>query len=61
MAPAWYKEEKMPKFFEQWNTRIGLEGIKMRHMLEEFSSKDANDPKRLASQKAELQAYIGKA
>jgi hypothetical protein len=49
MAPAWYKEEKMGKFFEQWNTRIGLEGVKMRHMLEEYTSADKDCPKRLAS------------
>jgi hypothetical protein len=60
MAPAWYKEDKMPKFFDQWNTRLGLESIKMRHMLEEYSSADKDDQKRLASQKAEIQAYIGK-
>jgi hypothetical protein len=49
MAPAWYKEDKMPKFFDQWNTRLGLESIKMRHMLEEYSSADKDDQKRLAS------------
>ena len=61
MAPAWFKEEKMDKFFDQWNTRLGLEGIKMRQAIELMSAKDLNDPQRIARHKAELQSYISAA
>lgn len=30
MAPAFYKDDKYKKYLEQWNTRLGLESIKMR-------------------------------
>lgn len=30
--PAWYKREKMDKFYRQWDSRIGLEIIKIRQM-----------------------------
>jgi len=31
--PAWFKREKMPKFFRHWDHRLGLEAIKIRHAL----------------------------
>ena len=33
-APAFFKEEKWTKYLDQWNTRIGLEEIKMRQAFE---------------------------
>jgi len=32
MMPAFYKREKMDKFYRQWNTRIGLEVLKIQQM-----------------------------
>lgn len=32
-TPAFYKEEKLDSFYRQWNSRLGLEMIKMRHAL----------------------------
>lgn len=33
-TPAFYKEEKLETFYRQWNSRIGLELIKMRHAVQ---------------------------
>jgi hypothetical protein len=30
MMPAFYKREKMDKFYRQWNTRLGLEILKIQ-------------------------------
>jgi len=32
--PAWFKEEKMEKFFKHWQLKLGLENIKMRQALD---------------------------
>lgn len=33
MTPAFYKQEKLPRFYKQWTSRLQLEMIKMRHAL----------------------------
>lgn len=33
MTPSFYKEDKLPKFYRQWESRLGLEIIKMRHAI----------------------------
>jgi len=32
MMPAFYKREKMDKFYRQWNSRLGLETLKIQQM-----------------------------
>jgi hypothetical protein len=32
MMPAFYKREKMDKFYRQWNSRLGLEILKIQQM-----------------------------
>jgi len=61
IAPAFFKEDKIPKYLEQWNVRLGLEEIKMRHALELATAKNTTDPKLLAAHKKELGHYIGSA
>jgi len=29
--PAWYKKDKMERFYRHWNHRLGLETLKMEH------------------------------
>ena len=33
IAPAFFKEHKFKKYIEQWNTRLGLENMKIKHMM----------------------------
>jgi len=33
LTPAFFKEEKMEKFYKQWDMKLGLERIKMRQAL----------------------------
>lgn len=33
MTPAFYKEEKFKKFLRQWERKLELEFVKMRHSL----------------------------
>jgi hypothetical protein len=53
-TPAFYKEEKLGKFYRQWKARLGLEVIKMRHAI-------INRPGDLVQRrkmKDEIEAYI---
>jgi hypothetical protein len=34
ITPSFFREEKLPKFYRQWASRLGLEIIKMRHAIE---------------------------
>lgn len=31
--PHYYKEEKMAKFMRHWNHRLGLEALKIEHVV----------------------------
>ena len=31
--PAWYKPEKMPKFFRHWDHRLGLQSLHIKHAM----------------------------
>lgn len=55
-TPAFYKEEKMETFNRQWEARLGLEIIKMRHA---FTNR-AGDADQRRKQKEEIEAYINK-
>lgn len=55
IAPCFYKEEKLEKFFRQWNHRLGLEIIKMKHSL-----MDEKDKVVRRYMKDEIDAYISK-
>lgn len=59
MAPAFYKDDKYKKYLEQWNTRLGLESIKMRQMIEQNA--DIGNNKTARAHKAEIQTYIANA
>jgi hypothetical protein len=52
MAPAFYKDDKYKKYLEQWNTRLGLESIKMRQMIEQNA--DIGNNKTARAHKAEI-------
>ena len=51
----------MDKLYDQWNTRLGLESIKMKHFIESTNTEDPFCPKRAARHKAEIAAFIGAA
>ena len=53
VGPAFYKHEKLPKFFRHWHHRLGLEAIKRRQV-----EKYGRDPS--AAAKAEMSAEINK-
>jgi len=31
--PAWYKPEKMPKFYRHWDHRLGLQSLHIKHAV----------------------------
>jgi hypothetical protein len=31
--PAWYKKEKLEKFYRHWDHRLGLETLKIQHVM----------------------------
>ena len=53
-TPAFYKQEKLEPFFRQWNARLGLEVIKMRHSIINRSGDAAQRQK----MKEEIEGYI---
>lgn len=56
-TPAFFKEEKLDTFYRQWDTRLGLEMIQMRHAI-------VNEPGNVEQQKRfkeEVEAYLAKA
>jgi hypothetical protein len=56
-TPAFYKPEKLEKFNRQWDTRLGLEIIKLRHAMTNRPG-DINQRKK---QKEEIEAYLKQA
>jgi hypothetical protein len=55
-TPAFYKPEKMETFHRQWDARLGLEIIKMRHAM----TNKVGDEIQRKKQKEEIEAYIQK-
>jgi hypothetical protein len=56
-TPAFFRDDKLPRFYRQWNHRLGLETIKMRHAI----LNRPGDAKQRHEQKEEIEAYITKA
>ncbi len=56
-TPAFYKEEKLGKFYRQWSSRLGLEIIKMRHAIQNRSG----DKQQRLKMKEEIESYIASA
>lgn len=57
MTPAFYKAEKLPKFYNQWTMRLKLEIIKMRHSLIAASA----TPQQKRMMKEEIEQFINHA
>jgi spore germination cell wall hydrolase CwlJ-like protein len=57
MTPAFYKQDKLPKFYKQWTSRLKLEIIKMKHSL---IAADAT-PQQKRQMKEEIENFINKA
>lgn len=55
-APVFYRDDKYAKFFKHWGHRLGLEQIKMRHVIQG----SATDPQVRRQQKKEIQQYLAK-
>jgi hypothetical protein len=55
-TPAFYKDEKMEAFQRQWDARLGLEIIKMRHAM----TNRVGDVEQRRKQKEEIEGYIRK-
>lgn len=55
-TPAFYKEEKMESFYRQWDARLGLEIIKMRHAM----TNRVGDANQRRQQKEEIENYMRK-
>jgi hypothetical protein len=58
--PSFYKEEKVKKFYRQWNIRIGLEKIKQRHAIM-INSSDQDEKELRLIMKDEIADYLSKA
>ena len=56
-TPAFFKENKMPKFLEQYNQRLGFEILKLKHAGELRTG----DLKQRDQQKAEVLDYLSQA
>jgi len=56
-TPAFYKEDKLETFYRQWETRLGLEIIKMRHSI----VNESGDDKQRLKMKEEIESYIANA
>ncbi len=54
LTPSFYKDEKMEKFMRQWESRLGLEFVKMRQAL----AANPNDKKQALRFKEEIEAYV---
>lgn len=54
MTPSFYKEDKLPRFYRQWESRLGLEIVKMRHAI----TNKPGDIEQRKRQKEEIEAYI---
>jgi hypothetical protein len=57
-APAFYTDAKYAKFFKQWDQRLGLEVLKLKHASE---GGDMNDTAVNLRHKKEIQDFIAKA
>ena len=55
--PAWYKKDKMNKFYRHWNHRLGLEMIKMDH-IRKFGSNPTEKQREFI--KTEIANFISK-
>ena len=53
--PAFYKAEKMPKFYRHWSHRLGLEALKIDHALK--VGQNPSDEQK-AAMKSQIAAYI---
>lgn len=53
-TPTFFKEEKLPKFFKQWELKVGLEKIKMRQAMH-YRPGDKVQQKQF---KNEIEAYL---
>ena len=57
--PAFFKKEKLEKFFRQWEARKGLEHLKLKHALQiRANGTDREQYKRM---KAEIENYLSEA
>lgn len=55
MTPALYKDDKLKRFFKQWDLKLGFELIKMRHAI---FNQDLRSKKMRPQMLEELEAYI---
>lgn len=55
--PAFYREEKMDKFYRHWAHRLGLEVIKMKQAV----TTERGNREHYRRNKAELEAFIANA
>lgn len=53
--PAFYKPEKMPKFYRHWSHRLGLEAIQIKHSMK--YGQDPTPQQRRVMQ-GEIEKYI---
>ena len=56
MMPAFYRDDKYQKMLQHWRLRLGLEFIKMEHLLLNTDNKDTR-----RKMKEQIEAYIAKA
>jgi hypothetical protein len=52
-APAFFKEDKLKRFYKQWDLRLGLEILKIRHAIVNI-----NNRKHYPEMRDEIDAYI---
>ena len=57
-APAFFKEEKLKKYMDQWKVRVGLEAIKKRQAIEYVNQNGIPNPKMERAHKQEIESYI---
>ena len=53
-TPSFYKEDKLPTFYRQWNRRLGLELIKMRHAI----YNNPGDVEQQKKMKKEIESFL---
>ncbi len=58
ITPVFYTEEKYERFLRQWDLRLGLEQIKMKHAIYDL---DVNNKKYRNKMREEVEAYLAEA
>lgn len=53
--PHYYKEEKLVKFYRQWDHRKGLEALKMKHAMQYGKAPTSGEKAKMSE---EITAYI---